>query len=236
MLEAVAVSLRRGGFRLEVPRFRATPGELVAVAGRNGSGKSTFLLALAGILHPAAGEIRLAGGPCLPPEVAFLPARAEDIVLGARRLLEVSVTLGLQGQTDLEPEAVLRRIEGLLDLPREDLEDAAEPVYRALCGLLATGARCLVLDEPTASLGPRAQAVLRRTFMRLRGQGHIVIVATHDPELARLADRWYRTERGELLEDSLDAAITDHVLKAPALWPAFGGQPVDDVLRGIWAT
>ncbi len=234
MLEAVAVALRRGAFRLEVPRFRAAPGEMVAVAGRNGSGKSTFLLALAGILPPEAGEVRLAGEPCLPPQVAYLPARAEDVVLGARRVLEVALTLGLQGRSDGDPAAVLREIELLLDLPREDLEDAAEPTYRALCGLLATGAACLLLDEPTARVAPRAQAVLRRALGRLRDAGRIVVVASHDPELVRRADRAYRVEEGTVAEDSLAALVRDRVLRGPSLWTEFGGPSAGDVLREIW--
>ena len=236
MLEAVAVSLRRGAFRLEVPRFEALPGQMVAVAGRNGSGKSTFLLALAGILHPEAGEIRLAGGPCLPPTVAYLPARAEDIVLGARRVLEVALTLGLQGRAQEDPEIALREIERLLDLPREDLEDAAEPTYRALCGLMATGALCLVLDEPTARIGPRAQAVLRRAVGRLSSAGRIVVLASHDPELVRLADRIYRAEAGALVPDSLEALVGSHVLRRPELWSAFGRSAAADVLREIWTS
>ena len=236
MLEAVAVSLRRGAFRLEVSRFEAALGEMVAVAGRNGSGKSTFLLALAGILYPEAGEIRLAGGPCLPPKVAYLPARAEDVVIGARRVLEVALTLGLQGRAEEDPEAVLREIERLLDLPREDLDDAAEPTYRALCGLLATGALCLVLDEPTARIAPRAQAVLRRAVGRLRAAGRIVILASHDPELVRLADRIYRAEAGVLKSDSLEALVGSHVLRRPDFWSEFGGAEVADVLREIWTS
>ncbi len=233
MLKAEAVALRRGAFRLAVRNFRAAPGEMVAVAGQNGSGKSTLLLALAGILRPEAGEIRLAGGPCLPPQVAYLPARAEDAVLGARRLLEVSLTLSLQGLPE-DPAQALHEIEALLDLPREDLADAAEGTYRALCGLAATKALCFVLDEPTARLAPRAQAVLRRSLMRLRAAGRIVVVATHDPELARMADRTYRAQDGEIRADSLGQAIRDRVLGEPSIWSAFGPLGVDEALREIW--
>ena len=233
MLEADAVSLRRGAFRLAVPEFRAAAGEIVAVLGRNGSGKSTLLLALAGILRPEAGEVRLAGGPCLPPHVAYLPARAEDAVLGARRLLEVSLTLGLQGRGDEDPQAVLRQVEDLLDLPRETEHDAAEGTYRALCGIVATGASCLVLDEPTARLLPRAQVALCRTLRRIASAGRAVVVATHDPALARLADRSYRAEGGKVLADSCEDAVRDGILAQPPLWRVAGAAELGELLAEL---
>ena len=233
MLEAETVRLRRGAFRLTVPEFRAAPGEIAAVLGRNGSGKSTLLLALAGILRPEAGEVRLAGEPCLPPHVAYLPARAEDAVLGARRLLEVSLTLGLQGRGDEDPQAVLRQVEGLLDLPREAEHDTAEGTYRALCGLVATGASCLVLDEPTARLLPRAQVALRRALRRLASFGRVVVVATHDPELARLADRCYRAEGGNVLPVGLEDAVRDGIVAQPPLWRAAGAAGLRELLAEL---
>jgi len=231
MLRAEAVTLRRGAFSLAVPQFRAAPGEIVALLGLNGSGKSTWLLALAGILRPVAGTIRLGGGASLPPAVAYLPARAEDVVLGARRLLEVALTLALQGRSE-EPEVVLRTVEAALDLPREDLEDPAEGTYRALCGLLATGAACLLLDEPTAALGPRAASTLRRSLRRLADQGMIVVCATHDPEIGRQADRCYRVADGGVQEDDVARAVADGVLAPPGLWPAVGLAPLlAEILR-----
>lgn len=235
MLVAEAVSLRRGTFRLAVPDFRAAPGELVAVVGRNGSGKSTLLLALAGILQPTAGEIRLGAGPCLPPQVAYLPARAEDVILGARRLVEVSLTLSLQGRSEQEPAAALHEIESLLDLPREGEDDAAEATYRALCGLLATGADCFLLDEPTARLQPRAQAVLRRALRRLGAANRIVVVATHDVELGRLADRSYRTQDQAVLPDSVAQAVRDRVLAEPSLWSISQSEGAEGLLRELLA-
>ena len=236
MLVAEAVRLRRGAFRLEVPQLRAAAGELVAVVGPNGSGKSTLLLALAGILHPESGEIRLAGAPCLPPRVAYLPARAEDAVLGARRLLEVSLTLGLQGRGEEDPGQVLLQVERLLDLPRESVQDPAEGLYRALIGLVATGARCLLLNEPTAAILPRAQAVLHRALQRLAGADRIVLAATHDPELARRAGRIYRVEAGTVRDDCLAQAVRDRVLTPPGLWGLAGGLALDGLLREIWST
>jgi len=217
MLTADGVTIRRGAYRLEVPAFRASPGECVAVVGQNGSGKSTWLLALCGVLGTAEGQIWLHGRPCRPPSAAYLPAQAEDALLGADRRQEVGLTLGLLGGTE-EPDAVLRRAEALLDLPAEAAPpDAAERVYRVLCGLVATDAELFLLDEPTARVLPRAQAALRRAILRLCASGRTVVVATHDPELARLAQRVYRAAGGRLEPTTLAEAVAEGVLAAPDL-------------------
>jgi len=215
MLTARGVTVERGPLRLSVAEFRVAAGELHVLCGRNGAGKSTWLETLAGLIEPLTGEIRCLEGPSRPPAVAFLPARAEDALLGARRALEVELTLALRGEPATRAEELGAEIDRLLDLPREGSDCRAERLYRVLYGLLATGARTLLLDEPTARVTPDARQWLYRSLGRLREAGYALVAATHDPELARRADVLWRAEAGRLVRDDLVSAVADGVLRAP---------------------
>ncbi|MDA8344686.1 MAG: ATP-binding cassette domain-containing protein [Thermaerobacter sp.] len=226
MLSARDALVRREQFALSGD-FYVPAGELHALVGRNGAGKTTWLLLLAGRIDPSAGEVLCSGAPVRPPRVAYLPARAEDAVLGARRLLEVELTLGVQGDMQ-DPGKRLEALERQLDLPLERTGGHGELFMRALLGLMAMEPYALLLDEPTSRLGPTARRSVYRALTRLRDAGLAVVTATHDPELARLADRLWLVDAGTIREVSLEGAVACGAMRAPEIGGAFlGSVPLD---------
>jgi iron complex transport system ATP-binding protein len=191
---------------------------LVAVAGPNGSGKTSLLHALAGI-GPSSGDVRIEGvePALLAPEarkrlLAYLPATrdvawpvtARDLVaLGGGRFEAVASTL------DLEPLAN-RRMDRL---------STGERSRVLLARALAPRPRLLLLDEPAANLDPAWQLRLMAALRGCVADGQGVIAAFHDLDLAaRHADRMLVMDGGRIAADGEPA----EVLASPVIADVFG--------------
>jgi len=188
---------------LEVAR-----GEIVALMGPSGVGKSTALRAVAALQAFDDGRIvvdgfALAPGP-VPPESRLVPLRRRvGLVFQAHALFEHltaldNVTLALRhvlGRTRDEAEAVATELLASLDVgsrasawPTQLSGGEAQRV--AIARALAPDPHLLLMDEPTAALDPARRSALGATLRRLCEQGRGLLVATHDAEFARAhADR-----------------------------------------------
>jgi len=174
-------------------------GELIVLVGPNGAGKTTLVRAIAGLVAPRTGTIRVLGhDPLRAPrrviarELAYLPQRyelafpfaVEEVVLLGRYAQQRG--LGLASDEDL---AAARRAMAACDVAhlaarRFDELSGGEARRVIVAQALCQGARCLLLDEPTAGLDP---AHARAIFAMLRAQcdaGAAAIVVTHDLDLA----------------------------------------------------
>lgn len=180
--------------------FDIEPGELVALSGSSGGGKTTLLNAVLGFLTPSAGALYSGGRPLT--EVADWRSRVAyvgqfpGLVVGS---VAENVRLGDPSADDDAVREALARA-GAADLPLDQaIGDRAEGVSagerrriataRALLRIDATGTasgRLLVLDEPTAGLDADAEAVLL-TSLRRAGVG--VLVVSHRPAVLASADR-----------------------------------------------
>lgn len=179
------------------------PGQRVLVAGPSGAGKSTLLRAMAGLLLAAAhgelsGEALLDGEPVgeVPGRVALLLQDPKAAVVG--ETVGRDIAFGLENAR-VPREELWRRVERALadsGLPR-GLDDptaglsGGEAQRLALAGALASGARALLLDEPTAMLDPPAADEVRAAVRReVERRGCTLVVVEHrlDPWLD-FADR-----------------------------------------------
>ncbi|MDF2743873.1 MAG: transporter ATP-binding protein [Actinomycetia bacterium] len=173
-------------------------GELLALLGRNGMGKTTLLRAVCGLRPPAptGGSVRVAG-----EEVTGLPAyqvarRGVSLVPQGRRVfgsLTVEENLriaarpgdwGLDGVWELFPRLVERRGQPAATL------SGGEQQMLAIGRSLMTNPRLLLMDEPSEGLAPTVLDLITDRLGQIRGQGQAVLLAEQNVDLAlALADR-----------------------------------------------
>jgi ATP-binding cassette subfamily B protein len=199
------------------------PGERLALVGRNGSGKSTAVKLLLGLLAPDAGT-------ALPAERAG--AALQDF---PRYSLTVAESVGLGRPSQMHASAriasCLARVG--LNLP---LQSPVGPNLRgglipsggqwqrlALARALRSGAPLLVLDEPAAALDPLAEARLYADFARLTA-GQTVVLVTHRLAAARLADRIAVFDSGRVVQSGTHGELlADPAGLYARMWAAQGG-------------
>ena len=209
-------------------------GELVVIVGPNGAGKTTLLRALAGLVAPRTGTIRVLGhDPLRAPrrmiarDLAYLPQRyelafpfaVEEVVLLGRYARQRG--FGLASAEDL---AAAGRAMAACDVAhlahrRFDELSGGEARRVIVAQALCQGARCFLLDEPTAGLDP---AHARAIFAMLRAQcdaGAAALVVTHDLDLAlRHGGSMWLIASGRLAARGTPA----HVLATAQTRAAFG--------------
>ncbi len=169
-------------------------GEVVALTGPNGGGKTTLLRTLAGLLPPLAGRVERRGG-----RTAYLPQDAGALLHRPTIRAEVELTLGRSGGAE-PPELVLGEL-GLLELAGRYPRDlsAGERQRAAIAAVIAGSPALALLDEPTRGMDAMAARRLRDAVDRLAGQGCAVVLATHDRDLVEaVADRVLTVSGGEV--------------------------------------
>ncbi|MHB8612195.1 MAG: ABC transporter ATP-binding protein [Candidatus Dormibacteraceae bacterium] len=163
-------------------------GEVVALSGPNGGGKTTLLRLIAGALAPLAGKVERR-----PGRIAYLPQNPTSLLHRPTLRSEVSLTLDRAGEPE-PPEEILVEL-GLLDLAGRYPRDLScgERQRAALAAVLPGRPDIVLLDEPTRGMDAAARAALVGLVSRLRDLGSTIVLATHDVELrAALADRELR--------------------------------------------
>jgi energy-coupling factor transport system ATP-binding protein len=188
------------------------PGEIVALMGRNGSGKSSLLWALRGAVGRSGGAVTVGGrDPAsmsradAAAAVALVPQQATDLLYHPSVEAECAAADSAAAVPAGATSALLERLIGdAVDSathPR-DLSDG-QRLALAVAVQLVGGARVLLVDEPTRGLDYDAKARLRATLTGLAAAGHAVVVATHDVEfVARTAHRVVVMAEGEIVADA----------------------------------
>ncbi|MCC7346178.1 MAG: ABC transporter ATP-binding protein [Variibacter sp.] len=218
LLAADAVCVRIGArLVVEDVSFALRAGELAVLVGPNGAGKTTLLRALAGLI-PATGAIRLeqrALEAYRPAErarrLAYLP---QGHVFHWPLAVRAAVALGRLPHAD--PFARVSAADAAAvdaAIAAADLAALAERSVLTLSGgerarvalarALATGARVLLADEPTASLDPRHQLAVMDRLREVARAGGAVLAVTHDLALAaRYGDRVLVMQAGRIVADA----------------------------------
>jgi lipoprotein-releasing system ATP-binding protein len=220
-LDGVTRIYKQAGRELVVFRdvsMSLAPGEIVALVGQSGAGKSS-LLHIAGLLEaPSSGEVTIEG-----EAASRLPERrrteirrsALGFVYQFHHLLpeftaeeNVAMPRRIAGASREEAAAEARRLLALVGLgERMDHRPAqlsgGEQQRVAMARALANRPRVLLADEPTGNLDPRtADGVFEMLIELVRSEGLAALVATHNHELSRKMDRTLLLDKGVLVERS----------------------------------
>ena len=211
-IRSLTCGYRRGAPVLQDLTLTAASGEITAVLGRNGCGKSTFLHTVMGEI-PFEGEILIHDRPLrtLTPRertkaISLLPQRLPTPALSVRE----TVTLGLCPHFSRPDAADRQRVEETIALV--GLDALADRLVNTLSGgerqraflalLLAQNANVLLLDEPTAYTDAPFSALLYRILRDERERGKTVLIVMHDVGTAlQFADRIIVLENGTLAFD-----------------------------------
>ncbi|MFF9847685.1 ABC transporter ATP-binding protein [Streptomyces litmocidini] len=224
LIERLAV--RRG--RVEALRrvdLQVSPGETLALMGRNGAGKSTLLSTLVGMIEPTSGTVRVAGRAPhatdpreLIRQVGLVPQEPRDLLYADTVAAECAAADADAGAT---PGTCRALVEELLpgvadDTHPRDLSEG-QRLALALAVVLTGRPPLLLLDEPTRGLDYAAKARLVARLRSLAADGHAIVLATHDVELAaELAHRVVIIADGEVVADGPTAEV---VVSSPAFSP-----------------
>jgi branched-chain amino acid transport system ATP-binding protein len=189
--------------------FTVTAGEVVTLLGRNGAGKTTTLKSIMGMVASRTGSVRFEGRELIALASNAI-ARAGIAICPEER----GVFASLDVEENLELPPVVRpgglsreRIFELFPNLRERLRSqgtklsGGEQQMLAIGRILRTGARLLLLDEPTEGLAPVIIQHIGRTIRALKEQGFtIVLVEQNFHFAATVADRYYVMEHGRIVE------------------------------------
>jgi branched-chain amino acid transport system ATP-binding protein len=184
-------------------------GEVVCLLGRNGAGKTTTLRAVVGLLERRSGEIRVHGRSTtgLPPEaiarlgVAYCPEeRGIFASLSVEENLLLPPVLMPGGMSIAEIYALFPNLQQRRTSPGTKLSGGEQQML-AIARILRTGAKLLLLDEPTEGLAPVIVERIGQTIRLLQQRGYTILMVEQNFRFASgVADRFYVIEEGHVLE------------------------------------
>ncbi|MEU2129728.1 ATP-binding cassette domain-containing protein [Streptomyces sp. NPDC018352] len=220
------LGVRRG--RVEALRrvtLTVAPGETVALMGRNGAGKSTLLATLVGMVEPTTGTV-LVGGRAphrtqpreMVRRVGLVPQEPRDLLYADTVAAECAAA---DSDAGAAPGSCRALVSELLpgvpdDTHPRDLSEG-QRLALALAVVLTARPPLLLLDEPTRGLDYAAKARLVGVLRGLAADGHAIVLATHDVELAaELAHRVVILADGEVVADGETRQV---VVSSPAFAP-----------------
>ena len=206
--------------------LRLARGEVAALMGRNGAGKSTTLKAMMGLVPPRAGRVRFAGRD-ITGLAAFRIARLGlGYVPEDRRIFtDLTVVENLEvgrrpaeGRDLWTPERLFEVFPNLASMRhrRAAAMSGGEQQMLAIARTLMGNPEAVLLDEPSEGLAPVILELMADAVLRMKREGIAVLLSEQNFDFAAaVADRAYVIERGEIRYDGSMAALdTDPALRA----------------------
>jgi branched-chain amino acid transport system ATP-binding protein len=205
--------------------MRVDAGEIVALLGANGAGKSTTMRVISGLVRPASGSVRFDGQDigALGPE-AIVRRGVAHVPEGRRVFPGLSVKENIllggsnrKGVTRAELEADAERMFGIFPEVRPfanalgwTLSGGQQQMVAIARGLMSRP-KLLLLDEPSLGLAPLIVQQVFRVIAQIRQQGTTVLLVEQNANMAlRIADRGYVLEAGRLVIEGKPADLRDN--------------------------
>jgi putative ABC transport system ATP-binding protein len=192
-------------------------GEIVSVVGRSGSGKTTFLNQIGCLDQPSKGSLRIAGTEVVGLKERELVKFRQQHIGFIFQLFYLIPTLTVEENIGLPLVFARRkdrsRVNELiqrvgLDRARRALPkqlDGGDMQRVAIARALVNRPKILLADEPTGRLEKNSREAILRIFQELARDGLGIIMATHDPELARAGDRTVELSDGRIIRETINA-------------------------------
>jgi branched-chain amino acid transport system ATP-binding protein len=190
--------------------LEANAGEVVALLGRNGAGKSTALKAIMGLVPPSRGEVSFAGRRIerLPPYriarlgLGYVP---EERRIFTELTVMENLEVGRQAARGNAPAwsedklfALFPNLAGLRDRPGGRMSGGEQQML-TIARTLMGNPRCVLLDEPSEGLAPIIVAEMAKSIRALKGEGLSVLLCEQNLRFCEaIADRAYIIEKGQI--------------------------------------
>ena len=200
---------------LEEVTLDVDPGDIVALVGDNGAGKSTVVKCIAGVYPPTAGQILLEGQPVrfsspLDARGEGIEAVFQDLALADAQPVYMNMFLGRElvkgplRRLDreamvTETQTLLDELDVRLDSPRATIRDLSGGQRQgvAIARAVQWAQRLVLMDEPTAALGVAETRRVEEVIRRMRDSGRAILMVSHSlDQVFRLADRVCVLRRG----------------------------------------
>jgi ABC-type sugar transport system ATPase subunit len=192
------------------------PGEIVALVGDNGAGKSTVVKCIAGVYPPTSGQILLEGRPVhfaspLDARSQGIEAVFQDLALANAQPVYMNMFLGRElvkgplrrldrEAMATETQTLLDELDVRIDSPQKTTRDISGGQRQgvAIARAVHWARRLVLMDEPTAALGVAETRRVEELIRRMRDRGRAILIVSHSlDQVFRLADRICVLRRGK---------------------------------------
>ena len=237
VLEVENVSKAFGGVEaLKKGSMKLFPGEVLAIVGANGAGKSTLIKIIAGVLNPDQGQMSIKGNTVARQDhhVGFIRQQGvevvyQDLAIVPNMTAPYNLFLGRIprkfGIFVDQKKMRLKTEEVLAELNVETVQSLSRPISEmsggqqqsiAIGRAIAWGKEIVILDEPTAALGPNETQEVERVILEIRKRGTATILISHNlDQVFRVADRLIVVHQGITSREFLRSEVTpDELVKA----------------------
>jgi len=236
LLEVEGVSLSFGSVRaLQDVSLRLMPGEVTAIVGDNGAGKSTIVRCMSGIHRQDAGRILFEGEPVSfrNPEDAREAgietvhqnlALVEDLTVWQNLFLNREIVRGAGPVSILDRRAMRQQAKEMVSTLAVNVPVVTSRVRRlsggqrqavAICRAAGFSSKLVIMDEPTAALGVQETARVEELITRLRSEGHAVLLISHNfAQVMRLSDQVWVMRAGRCVAGRRTAQTTGEEIVA----------------------
>ena len=195
--------------------FHVKQGEWLSIVGHNGSGKSTTIRLIDGLLEAESGEIIILGDQLTPENVwekrrhiGMVFQNPDNQFVGAT--VEDDVALGLENQ-GMDHETMVNRVNEALEIVGMQEFKNREPARLsggqkqrvAIAGIVALRPDIIILDEATSMLDPEGRLDLIQTVKRIKDENQMTVISiTHDLDEVALSDRVLVMKKGKVESSS----------------------------------
>ncbi|MDX6325400.1 MAG: ribose transport system ATP-binding protein [Nocardioidaceae bacterium] len=236
ILEVKDLSLSFGSVRaLQNVDLHLQPGEVTAIVGDNGAGKSTVVRCISGVHRPDGGDI-LFGGERVSfrnPEAAREAgietvhqnlALVEDLAVWQNLFLNREIVRGFGPVSLLNRRAMRQQAETMVSTLAVNVPAVRSRVRRlsggqrqavAICRAASFSSQLVIMDEPTAALGVQETARVEELVLRLKSEGHAVLLISHNfAQVMRLSDQVWVMRAGKCVAGRRTAQTTGEEIVA----------------------